>query len=410
MRLGTWLSCHGTLEIWATYGTFEAYEHTTIPATPPIMMPEAQRVPDALARDALQRILIVVPQLLGDAVVSSVLLTALKTINPHCRIDVLVLRTLADIFAHNPAVTTVYTMDSTWRRQGLLRTAKPRIALIRALRKHRYDLLIQSPHTTDGSWGPALIFLLRIPYAVGASAATHRSPLKRFLWQRAFSHTLETPHESQAPRHVAELHLDLLRRIGLYPDRESRGTSLVPGPQAEARIRSRLGTLKISHKKFVLFAPTAGSAGRTLDLGLCREFLAHCVHHGQNVVVTTGSGARERAFADSLCQDHGALVCNLSGQLSIAELIALVGAARVFVGTDSGTMHIAAAMHVPVVACFGPGDEHRFGPWQVPSRLVMTAWPCRPCDLNGCGNSGQADCLLALTATMLITAMNAVLA
>lgn len=352
------------------------------------------------------RILIIVPQLLGDAVISSVLVTALKKLIPSCTIDVLVTRALADVFLHNPAVQKVHVFDSHWRRVGLLRSAKPRITLIRGLRRRCYDLLIQSPHTTDGSWGPALILLLAIPCAVGGSEHMHGSPLKRWIWRRVFSHRLDPSHPQQRSRHVAEVHLDLLRRIGLHPALEDRGALLFPGARAKEDVRQKLASLRIGTGNFVLFAPSAGNEGRTLDRELCRQFIDHCVVTGQVVVVITGATPREKLFAESICGQQGPLVHNLAGQFSIAELIALAGEARLFVGTDSGPMHIAAAMHVPVIVCFGPGDEQRFGPWQTSHQIISSSRSCRPCDQNGCGNSGRSDCLLAITPLMMTTALD----
>lgn len=369
-----------------------------------------QGVLDTLPARKIRRVLIIAPQLLGDAVVSTVLLTALRNTIPHCTIDVLVQRSLSDVFTHNPTVSVVHKIEKDWRKQGLLRSLKPRVALIRALRQYRYDLLIQSPHSTDGSWGPVLIQILQIPYAVGAAASTHGSPLKRFVWRRAFSHTLGEVRPDLPPRHVAEVHLDLLRRIGLRPPAASRSTSLITDPAAETRIKARLATLQIPHKGFVLFAPTAGNTGRTLSFNLCSQFIASCVAEGRFVVLSAGPTDRERAFIDSLYCGQEALVHKLSGDLTLAELMALAAAAQVFVGTDSGTMHVAAAMRTPVVACFGPGDEYRFGPWQTAQQLITSPRSCRPCDQNGCGNSGRADCLDDLSAHSLIQALNTLLA
>ncbi len=365
-----------------------------------------QDIPDAISVDKVRRVLIIAPQLLGDAVVSTVLLTALKSMIPHCLIDVLAQHSLSDIFAHNPAVNALHKVDGNWRKRGVLRTLRPRFAVIRALRQYRYDLLIQSPHSTDGSWGPALIWLLRIPYAVGAAASAHGSPLKRLVWRKAFSHMLDEAHKNQPPRHVAEVHLDLLRRIGLAPAPEDRGTNLILDTASTTRIAARLAARKIPFKRFVLFAPTAGNTGRTLSVDLCSEFIARCVADGRFIVLTAGPTDRERCFIESLCRNQGSLVHTLGADLTLAELAALTAAAQVFVGTDSGSMHVAAALHIPVVACFGPGDEYRFGPWQTARRLVTSPRSCRPCDQNGCGNSGQSDCLHDLSAGSLIQALN----
>jgi heptosyltransferase-3 len=359
---------------------------------------------DAVAASRLQRVLIIMPQLLGDAVLSSVLVTALQDMIPGIRIDILVHQPLAELFRHNPAIAAVHTIDRGWRRKGLWRTLRPRWALIRALRAHRYDLLIQSPHTTDGSWGPALKALLRIPYAVGASEVTHGSPLKRFMWRRLFTHTLPRPPDPNR-RHVAELHLDLLRRLGLKPAATARRATIEPGAVARARIDALLALHHIPPQGFVLFAPLAGQRGRTLPTALCRDFLDHCEALSLTVVITSGHEAWQQTFAHALAHGRGDGIIDLAGALTLTELAALASAARVFVGADSGPMHIAAAMGLPVIVCFGPGDHHRFSPWQTRLSLITGNRPCQPCELDGCGNSGHADCLYDIQSRTLLDAL-----
>ena len=374
---------------------------------PPGVMARHDGAPsDAIAASRLRRVLIIMPQLLGDAVLSSVLISALQDMIPDSRIDVLVHRPLAELFMHNPAIAAVHTIDRDWRKKGLWRTAGPRWALIRALRARRYDLLIQSPHTTDGSWGPALKALLRIPYAVGASPATHGSPLKRFMWRRLFTHTLPSPPDPNH-RHVAEWHLDLLRRLGLNPSPAARRATIEPGPAARARIDALLASRHIPQRGFVLFAPLAGQRGRTLPASLCRDFLDHCEDRGLTVVIVSGHEAWQQTFAHALAQGRGDRMVDLAGTLTLAELAALASAARVFVGADSGPMHIAAAMGLPVIACFGPGDHHRFHPWQTRQSLILAHRSCQPCELDGCGNSGHADCLHDIQSRTLLDAFQA---
>jgi heptosyltransferase-3 len=88
---------------------------------------------------------------------------------------------------------------------------------------------------------------------------------------------------------------------------------------------------------------------------------------------------------------------DLSGQLTLKQLAALSGRAKLFVGVDSAPMHIAAAMGTPVVALFGPSGELEWGPWQVAHRVVASdTHPCRPCGNDGCGGGKVSECLTTL--------------
>lgn len=360
-------------------------------------------ITDAIPHTAIRRVLIIFPQLLGDAVLATTLLTALRAQVPGCEVDILVADSIAALIAADPYVSALFVVPRAWRRRGFWLTLRPRLTLLFQLRQRHYDLLIQSPHTTDGSWGPALIALLRIRYAVGASASSHGSPLKRLLWKRLFTHQLPRPHPDQGPRHVADLHLDLLRRVGLHPQLTERTARLVASREAEITIRTTLTRLRLSPGQFVVLAPTAGQTGRYLDAGMARQVIAGLQAQGQPIVVIAAANPRECAFVAGIRKGFPD-VHDLSGQLTLPELIALLRCARGFIGTDSGPMHMAAAVGIPVVACFGPGDEVAFGPWQTRHRIVSLPWACRPCYADGCGNGGIADCLAALPADAVLQA------
>jgi len=84
---------------------------------------------------------------------------------------------------------------------------------------------------------------------------------------------------------------------------------------------------------------------------------------------------------------------NLAGKLSLKELGALTGRAKIFIGVDSMPMHLAAAMGTPTLALFGPSGEIEWGPWNVERRVVTTTHTCRPCGQDGCGGGKVSECL-----------------
>ena len=102
------------------------------------------------------------------------------------------------------------------------------------------------------------------------------------------------------------------------------------------------------------------------------------------------------AIRARLAPEASARVVDIGGLLSLRELAALTARARLFVGVDSAPMHIAAAMRTPAVALFGPSSEIAWGPWQARARVVVSAHPCRPCGLDGCGGGKVSECLTTL--------------
>jgi ADP-heptose:LPS heptosyltransferase len=91
-------------------------------------------------------------------------------------------------------------------------------------------------------------------------------------------------------------------------------------------------------------------------------------------------------------------VIDLGGVLEPVVMAAILRRARVFVGSDSGVLHLAAAVGTPVVGIYGPTDWRRTGPRGVPSRVVRHPVECSPCLLSRCKWSGpdEKKCLTQL--------------
>jgi heptosyltransferase-3 len=129
------------------------------------------------------------------------------------------------------------------------------------------------------------------------------------------------------------------------------------------------------------------------------------------VVVTGSRDPAERVLIDAILASTKAPVVDLVAQLSLPELAALIGCARLLIGVDSAPMHIATAVGTPVVATFGPSGEAEWGPTVVPNRVVAsTEFRCRPCGNNGCGGSNISDCLVKLPVSRVIDAARELLA
>jgi ADP-heptose:LPS heptosyltransferase len=101
---------------------------------------------------------------------------------------------------------------------------------------------------------------------------------------------------------------------------------------------------------------------------------------------------------------HRVLEC---GDFSLDELRALLDRAAVYIGGDSGPLHLAAATRVPIAAIFGPTPSERSAPWRdpsIPSELIeVDGLPCRPCDQRVC-EPGDFRCLTGIDAARVIDA------
>src|SRR5258708_35162469 len=123
-----------------------------------------------------------------------------------------------------------------------------------------------------------------------------------------------------------------------------------------------------------------------------QELIRGLQQRGWRVGVSAAPDRAELALVDDILSGLPDVV-NFAGSLSLKELAALIGRARLFVGVDSAPMHMAAAMGTPTVALFGPSGDIEWGPWQVPSRIITSSHPCRPCGRDGCGGGKRSECL-----------------
>ncbi len=119
-------------------------------------------------------------------------------------------------------------------------------------------------------------------------------------------------------------------------------------------------------------------------------------------VVFTGSPADRPAIARIIAGMRSSPL-NLAGETSLLELAALYQASRVVVSTDTGPMHIAAAVGAPVVAIFGSTAPWRTGPWGEQNLVLRADLDCGPCLKKGCDR--ERECMLAISVEMIETAV-----
>jgi len=153
---------------------------------------------------------------------------------------------------------------------------------------------------------------------------------------------------------------------------------------------------------FVAIHPGAayGSAKRWLPERFAEVADALAEAWGARVVVL--GSPEEIALAQSVCAAMRGPALNLAGRTTTRDLMAVLAQASCLVCNDSGPMHVAAALGVPVVAVFGPTDPRRTAPWSPRARVVRIEHDCSPCARRAC-DRGHA-CMLGVTAEAVIDA------
>jgi len=350
----------------------------------------------------VSRVLVVHLRHYGDVLLTSPVFSALKKHAPHIEADALIYDHTVEMLTFHPAIAEIHC--SVRKRKDLPFADKLRseLRLLRTLRARRYDMLICLGNHPSALW---LTWFLRPRYNV----APRRAGALARLWRKNFTQVVKYP--ANARRHQIELNLDALRMFGVFPGEEERRLVLVPGEDAEASVRNRMAAAGLAPGGFVIVHAPASLAYKQLPPERTARLIEELVKDGERVVLTGAPAKSDLALIGAIRGECRADTVDFSGQLSMKELAALIGQAKLVIAVDSAPVHIAAAMQTPVVAIFGPTNEYIWSPWRVPHRVVASSrHPCRPCHNAGCGGSGVSDCLLTLPADSVLAAARELMA
>ncbi len=321
----------------------------------------------------IKRILVVRVDLLGDVVLSTPAVRALRRAYPHAKIDMLVQGSYAGILEGDPDINHVHAWNPhIWRdpRNWIaLSTWTQTLGALRRLRIPRYDLAI----SVSGDIGSIVTRLTGARRRVGYGREAYRwfmtdpVPGGRYL---------ERAHET---RYV----LRLAAAAGATPQPGDERPRLVVSPEATARMRAILDAARASKGASArpIIALHAGARNGQAKRWPARHWATLARRLASDLgalVVLTGAPNEESLARDIECM-AGAPLLNLCGKTSLPELKALLAQTDLVISGDSGPMHIACAVGAPVIALHGPTDPKISGP-TAPDALVLRRpiW-CSPC-------------------------------
>jgi heptosyltransferase-1 len=263
--------------------------------------------------------------------------------------------------AGRPLADEVHLVDTrSWRKHPLSpETRREFLSAIRGMRARQYDAALDLQGAIKSSVvaklsGAALILGFRKP----------REFLARLLYN--------TLADGRAP-HVIEQNVEVvqtwLEEIGLSRATPalSPGTALLPRDRSsEARIDATLKSMGLARSPFAILNPSAGWAAKQWEPSRYGELAIRLAARGLRSIVNYGPG--EEALARQTVTASNGSAIELSSSLS--ELMALMRRSQLFVGPDTGPMHLAAVLGVKTVALFGPTDPARNGPYWAGTRVL----------------------------------------
>ena len=294
-----------------------------------------------------KRIIIVRMDRIGDVVLSSPAIKAVRGAYPDSHIAVLVRPYAKEVVDGNPCIDEVITFDKSGEEKGLL----GKIKFIARLRNKKFDLAIIL-HPKNSSH--ILAYLARIPIRLG-----YDKKMGVLL-------TKKIPHTKQyGLKHEIDYSLDLLRYIGI----ESSDKSLqVPVSRAsEERVRALFDKNGISQGEAVIVIHPAASC-RSRRWALERFAKVSDVlskKYGARIVVISGPG-EDKVMGDKVAGLMKSKALNLAGKTSVSDLASILRRSRLLISNDSGPVHISCAVGTPVISIFSRKDRgispERWGP------------------------------------------------
>lgn len=320
-------------------------------------------------------------RLIGDVAFTTPAIAALRRYYPDATLWYLVERAAAPVVEHNPHLDRVIVAE---RPRGLARLGYD-VALARRLRRERFDVVI------DFHGGPRSAWLTR---ATGAARRIGYNLPGRF-W--TYTDCVPWTRALVPPRHSVDNQSDLLAPLGV--PRPAAGAPPMEMPldaSAGARVAARLRDAGVRDEDpIVVIHASASSPFRRWPAERFAQLAATLVRERDTARVVFTSGPSELALQEQLTMaaramagaDHGSRVLRC-GDFTLTELRALIERASVYIGGDSGPLHIAATTRTPIVALFGPTVPERSLPWRdpgIPSIAIDAgSLPCRPCDQRHC--------------------------
>jgi predicted lipopolysaccharide heptosyltransferase III len=337
----------------------------------------------------VRRILVIRLRSIGDTVLSTPSLIALKRFLPHARVDIL----LEDWVA--PVLDGFTFVDEIIPLKRGSATSRARIAS--RLRGNKYDVV----YNLHG--GTTATLLTR------ASGANHRVGYSSYQYARLHNHLAPSSSTlwNRDKTHSVEQQLALLGWTGV-PVTDRPPTQLAITDEAVESIAARLRAEGLDDTTpFAVIHPTAAFDTKQWATDKFARVAENLSALGLAVVVITAPA--EASVAEKLRQDSKVLVTTLTN-LSLPEVTALTSQARLFVGNDSGIAHIAAAVGAPCVVIFGSSNIAHWRPWaKNAAEIVLEEMECQPCHGYYCEKFEQPECIKRVPVERVAAAIERVL-
>ncbi|HOO89205.1 MAG TPA: putative lipopolysaccharide heptosyltransferase III [Syntrophales bacterium] len=333
--------------------------------------------------DTIDAILVIKLRHIGDVVLAIPVFEALRYNYPQAFIAALVNEEAGPVLEHHPSVDRVFTLPRSLRP---VHRVIGQLKLIRELRSRRFDLVLELSKSDRGAFYG---FVTGAGKRLGFSSKKGKSVDRQLLFT-----DLVPPSGTQ---HIVDYHLEMIKKLALkIPGRDIT----LYWDRIDDDICRRIleGEGITPDDRYVIMHPFSRDGHKSWQVD---GYAKICDYMGERWGVKTiligGNDEVERSSVERVAMTAKSPPVNLSGRLSLSQLAAVSSRALLFMGIDSGPMHVASAVGTPVVAIFGPSRRFRWGPWGENHAVIQKDWPCVPCGKKGCEGTGRSRCLEELS-------------
>jgi lipopolysaccharide heptosyltransferase II len=332
-----------------------------------------------------KRILIIRTDRMGDVILSTPAISALRGAYPQAYLAMVVRPYTRDIVAGNPDLDEVFIYDKDRKEKGLLSTWR----FCRNLARKKFDLAV----TLNPSNRSHLIpFLAGIPERVG--------------YDRKLGFLLTTRVEDrkfEGKKHEIEYTLDIVRAAGVRP--LGYDTFMPIPPESEAWAEEILKKQGVQPQdRLVVLNPAASDDSKIWPPAGYAQVADKLAQKGLKIIILGGPG--DRKIAGEVIKHLSCPYINMVGNNNISQAASIIKRSSLFISSDTGPMHLASSLKVAVIAILGrsqPGlSPRRRGPHNENSLVIHKDVGCKECLPQNCPKAFL--CMKAITADEVVKA------
>ncbi len=334
--------------------------------------PDGSDVLKRLDPEGTERILVRSTNWIGDAVMTTPALGAIRAAFPSAEISIVANPVVGELFTRHPYCDRLIVFDKEKSHRGI----RGMLSLCRQLRGYRFDIAVLFQNAFEAA-------LMAVLSGVPARAG-YRTDGRGLL----LTHGVPIG-ENERKLHHTDYYLQMLDYLGIKGGDGQLKLSCTD--QEISRARQTLGD-----REWVAINPgaTYGSAKRWYPDRFAAVADNLAKEYSVRVLIIGGAG--ERDVSEDIEASMETTPLNLCGRTTVREMMAVLSQCRLMITNDSGPMHIAAAFDVPIVAVFGPTDHTTTSPLSDNYNIIREEADCAPCLLRHCPTDHR--CMEAITA------------